>query len=222
MQETTLEQSTKTVFNFFHEALKGFLPGIQSQLVMAPMGSIREVIVNPGKQPIQSSVTILLYLRDGEITTLFIRRPEYPGIHSGQMAFPGGRYEDDDQDHQHTALRETEEEIGISTDNIEVAGALTPLYIPPSNYMVHPFVAVTNPDPSFTPDPAEVSGIVEIPLKALLAPDCIKQLPPSPEFRFLDVPAYVFHETIVWGATAMITAEFIALIRQQNLHTVLF
>lgn len=217
MQETDQIHNTTTLLRQFSTALQQPLPGVQAQLSMAPEGVIRDVFTHADRNPVRSSVLILIYLREGRATTLYIRRPEYPGIHSGQMAFPGGRYEEEDTDNRSTALRETEEEIGIARESLLVAGALTPLYIPPSNYIVYPFVAIAQPEPSFIPDPSEVSGIVEVPLSVLMSPGCICHLPPSPEFRFMEVPAYVFDETIVWGATAMITAELISVINQNNL-----
>ncbi len=208
----------RRLYNLFTEASQEPLPGVAAQLVMAPSGRIMEMEPHAGVTPVRSGVLILLYHKGGVLTTLFIRRPEYSGIHSGQIAFPGGRQEADDANIQYTALRETEEETGIPQERITIAAPLTPLYIPPSNYMVYPFLALTRPDPVFIPDPSEVASIIEIPLVNLLTPDCIKRFPPAPEFKFLEVPAYVFNDIIIWGATAMITAELIELINQNNLR----
>jgi 8-oxo-dGTP pyrophosphatase MutT (NUDIX family) len=200
-------------------ALSSPLPGIEAQATMAPGARLKEIFqMTHDRQAIQSGVMILLYARQGVMHTVMIRRPEYPGIHSGQMAFPGGRFEAEDADMQATALRETEEEIGISRNTMQIAGALSPLYIPPSNYMVHPFVGFTSPDPVFTPDPSEVAEVVEIPLLELLNPGSVKHLPPAPEFKFMDVPAYVIGRAVIWGATAMITAEFMAVIHRNEIR----
>jgi 8-oxo-dGTP pyrophosphatase MutT (NUDIX family) len=204
----------------FYEHLTGCLskplPGIEAQLRMAPAGRVMEIFTHNERKPLLSSVLIPLYIKKGALTTLFIRRPEYPGIHSGQMAFPGGRHEPEDIDHKHTALRETHEEIGISPNQVQVAGSLTPLYIPPSNYMVYPFVGIIPPDPAFTPDPAEVAEIVEIPFIDLMQPGTIRLLPPAPEFKFLEVPAFVIGNNTIWGATAMILAELIEVFRRDD------
>ncbi len=193
------------------------LPGVESQVQLAPAGRVKDIFKTPlNRQPVCSGVLLLLYLRKGVLTLCFIRRPEYPGIHSGQMAFPGGRCEDCDRDSMDTALRETEEETGVARDQCRILGKLTPLYIPPSNYMVYPYVALVNDDPVFTPDPAEVAGIVEVPLRDLLKPDIVKLIPPSESFGFLEVPAYVCNGSVIWGATAMITAEWVEMVRRHG------
>jgi 8-oxo-dGTP pyrophosphatase MutT (NUDIX family) len=193
------------------------LPGIEAQLRMAPAGRVTEIFGHNDKQPVLSSVMILLYEKEGQLSTVFIRRPDYPGIHSGQIAFPGGRSEPEDTDHRQTALRETYEEIGVDAELVHVAGSLTPLYIPPSNYMVYPFVGIIPPDPQFMPDIAEVAEIVEIPFQKLQQPSNITMLPPAPEFRFLEVPAFVIDNITIWGATAMILAELLEVFRRNDL-----
>lgn len=217
---TTITDSTIRSYSIYEPlmaALRAPLPGAEAQVTMAPGARIKEMFHHtPDRQSIQSGVMILIYARNGVMHTLMIRRPEYPGIHSGQMAFPGGRYEECDTTMQDTALREMEEEIGIRAGSVQVAGPLTQLYIPPSNYMVHPFVGFTHPDPVFYPDPAEVAGVVEIPLHMLMHPGAVQHLPPAPEFKFMDVPAYVINNAVIWGATAMITAEFMAVLQRND------
>lgn len=132
------------------------------------------------------------------------------------MAFPGGKHEPEDKSNVDTALRETEEEVGLARNSITIVGALTPLYIPPSNYMVYPFIGIATANPDFSPDPGEVADIIEIPLTKLAAPETVKLLPPSPEFNFMEVPAYVVNSIVIWGATAMITSEFIEIIRKST------
>ena len=118
------------------------LPGEEAQFSMAPFSRerIRE-IPKQNYSPKLSAVLILLFPHNNSINTVLIQRPEYAGIHSGQIAFPGGKFEDDDIELSRTALRETSEEIGIITENIEIIGSLTDIYITPSNFLVRPFVA---------------------------------------------------------------------------------
>jgi len=221
MRVITTQGSMGLLYRELEKVLGQPLPGAGAQVQLAPQGRVREMFYTARDHPpLQSGVLLLVYIRRGEPTLCYIRRPEYPGIHSGQIAFPGGKCEEDDTDTACTALREAEEETGIPRDQIRLVGPLTPLFIPPSNYMVYPWVAVTNDDPVFNPDPAEVACIVEVPLKLLLMPGIVSMMPPSEAFSFMEVPAYVCNGTVIWGATAMITAEFIELVRRSELDRV--
>ncbi|HRZ42168.1 MAG TPA: CoA pyrophosphatase [Bacteroidales bacterium] len=212
-QHTILvDPQTQQLFERLQPALSLTLPGTEAQMQMVPAARHDQIFRQKHQTPVHSSILIVMYFKGQKVHVLFIRRPEYPGVHSGQIAFPGGRREPEDADNLATGLRETEEETGIQRETLQIAGALTPLYIPPSNYLVFPFVAVAPPDPRFIPDPTEVASIVEIPLENLLNPDSIRLMPPAREFSFLEVPAYVIGETVIWGATAMITAELLAVI----------
>lgn len=206
------DPQTQQLFERLQSALSLPLPGTEAQMQMVPAARHDQIFRQKHQSPVLSSILIVFYFKAQQIHVLFIRRPEYPGVHSGQIAFPGGRREPEDADNLATGLRETEEETGIHRETLHIAGALTPLYIPPSNYLVYPFVAVAPPDPVFAPDPAEVASIVEIPLANLLNPGTVRMMPPAREFSFLEVPAYVIGDTVIWGATAMITAELISVI----------
>ena len=164
-----------------------------------------------------SAVLQLFYPLDNEPHLLFIRRTEDGRAHSGQISFPGGRHEPEDASLMITALREAEEEVGIVAGEVEVLGALTPLYIPVSFFMVHPFVAWTDKRPDYLPSPQEVSEILEIPLAYLLdeANKITTEVRPSsvPGLR-LTVPAYQLPDgSFIWGATAMMLAELEEVIR---------
>ncbi len=100
-----------------------------------------------------------------EIYFPLILRPAYDGVHSGQVAFPGGRYEKTDENLIRTALREAQEEIGLRLNDVKVLGILTELFIPASNFYVLPVVATIPYRPDFYPDPREVEDIFEIKLK---------------------------------------------------------
>jgi 8-oxo-dGTP pyrophosphatase MutT (NUDIX family) len=199
-------------FRRLQQRLTSSLPGEASQLKLVPQARLNQIFRQKPSQPVNSSVMIILYQRKGEWSVLYIRRPEYPGIHSGQIAFPGGRQEPEDSDHLDTGLREAMEETGINRETLKVAGALTPLYIPPSNYQVYPYVALGPADPVFIPDPAEVASLLEIPLRRLLHSGNIQMMPPAPEFSFMEVPAYVIDNVVIWGATAMITSELVEVV----------
>lgn len=198
------------------ERLKKPLPGIEAQLRMSSSIRVREMMnfLTP-ESATPSSVLILVYPANREILTVFIQRPEYDGIHSGQISLPGGKAETADPDAAFTALREAREEIGIDIEKVNVIGKLTDLYIPPSNYLVSPFVAYSLERPVFTIEPMEVKKIVEVRIADLVADQNIRE----ERFRIRDTfeitaPAYVVNGEIIWGATAMMIAEFCTILKE--------
>jgi len=113
------------------------LPGISSQMKMVPEARRREIEEYTVAQDArQAAVLICFFLDDGKLKLVLIKRNEYDGVHSGQISFPGGRYEDEDHDMIETALREAEEETNIQRDDVDVLGQITPVYIPPSNFLL--------------------------------------------------------------------------------------
>lgn len=159
--------------------------------------------------PRESAVLALLYPKGNVLHTLMMLRPIYDGVHSGQVAFPGGRREPEDKDLEHTARREFSEETGAWDTSIEVLGPLSPVYIPPSRSLVTPFVAYAPELGSLAPDPREVDRLIETPVDLLLGPDVLRRGPlhlaalgHSTEVSYFDVQGHV-----VWGATAMMLAE---------------
>jgi len=190
------------------------LPGIDAQLTMAPVHRINDIKSGlQSNDSVKSSVLILLYPAGESIKTVVMLRPSYDGVHSGQISLPGGKWETSDNDMSTTALRETFEEIGVPPFKIRLIGHLSPLYIPPSNYIVFPYVGITEIKPEFLTDPAEVQELIEIDISELLNKEtCTTRKITFKDGTFLDVPCYTFGETIIWGATAMILSEFLALL----------
>jgi hypothetical protein len=142
-------------------------------------------------------------------------RPRYPGVHSGQISLPGGKVEPTDQDLAETALRESKEEIGVNPENIRLLGNLTNLYIPPSNFMVTPFVGYQSVRPVFKPDPSEVAEIIEVSLDSFLDNSIIRQKRMKLALGLtMKVPAYCIGSHVIWGATAMILSEFRVIIEE--------
>jgi 8-oxo-dGTP pyrophosphatase MutT (NUDIX family) len=186
------------------------LPGVEAQLKMAHVE--RKLNFSRFKIPEYArmgAVLILLFEDDGNVKTCFIERTQYDGVHSGQIAFPGGKKEPDETLDE-TALRETEEEIGVKRSDITLLGQLTELYIPPSNFLVHPFVGAIGYRPDFFPQPAEVAEVVEIKI------DDLSDVRLRGEKKILlsngsmvQTPYYSLHGKTVWGATAMIISEFL-------------
>ncbi len=156
-------------------------------------------------QPQLAGVLIALYPVDGTLTFVLMRRAEYEGVHSGQISLPGGKQEGDETFEQ-TALREAREEVGVSGP-VEILGSLTPLYVPPSDFEIHPVVGSIPLRPVWKPDPAEVAEIIEVPLHDVLDP----RLKVTEEWtRYgepFTVPLYRFGSHRVWGATAIILSE---------------
>ena len=200
--------------------LKRELPGFSAQKLMAPLGR-RPPIEYLGENiiPKKSAVLILLYPDAGSriVKTVLIHRPENEiGAHAGQVSFPGGGYEYPDIDLSVTALRETEEEIGVDRKTVSLIGPLTPLYIPVSNYMVHPFVGISRYRPDFSIHHQEVAGLLECEVSTFLSSQnkgtTLKHIKVTKQE--MEVPCYLVNGKIIWGATAMILAEMEELLRR--------
>lgn len=156
-----------------------------------------------------SSVLILLYPHNNELNVVFMKRTMDNTPHSGQICFPGGRFEAGDNSLQDTALRETEEELGISATDIEIIGHLTPLQIQVSNMEVRPFVGVSYKKPLFKPNPREVEYLIEVRVKELLDPGIITRKVEYIRGDRIEFPYYNVRDNHIWGATAMILSEFL-------------
>jgi 8-oxo-dGTP pyrophosphatase MutT (NUDIX family) len=193
------------------------LPGAAAQRRMAP--SNRTLIPEPGVNPRQSAILMLLYPSGGEdereIEMLFTVRAPTLGHHSGEISFPGGGAECVDDTLRETALREVEEELGIPPDSIHILGELTPLYIPPSRNLVHPFVGWMPSLPPLDPDPIEVAEVLRVSLAHLLDPQNIDSYVWRHNGRMFTAPSYqIDHRDPIWGATAMMLSELLTVIEK--------
>ncbi|MCZ7669250.1 MAG: CoA pyrophosphatase [Chloroflexi bacterium] len=137
--------------------------------------------------------------------------------HAGQISFPGGRQEESES-LLTTALRETEEEIGIPASAVLPLGQLSAIYIPPSGFIVHPFVGwyQNGGSPTFLPSPFEVSQVIEAPLTMLLAPETAVTEPWEFKGHQVMVPYFAIQDHKVWGATAIMLNEFLERLRLVN------
>lgn len=187
------------------------LPGINAHILMAPSGRQPTLSADYyiGMNPRASAVMMLVYPRNEVATLILTKRHTYQGVHSAQVSFPGGKAEPEDTDLKHTALRETFEEVGIEPNAINVVMRFSDLYIPPSNFLVSPFLGVLNSEPVFLPADYEVAEIVELPLDMLLDDTIVQNAALETSYAPLaKVPAFNVNGHIVWGATAMMLSEF--------------
>lgn len=192
--------------------LQGVLPGRPAQYRMAPQPRAGGGIEDPTPANArQGGVLVLFYPLAGQPYLPLILRPTYEGVHSGQVGFPGGGQESGDPDIVATALREAQEEIGIAREPITVLGQLTPLYVFASNYLVHPTVAWMAHPPQFHIDQREVAALIEMPLSALLDPANYRRERWELRGRAVDVPFFHIQNYTIWGATAMMLSELLAL-----------
>lgn len=185
------------------------LGGITSQFKMAPELRMKYSIEGIAQRNPRESAVLALFYPDRENITKFllILRASYNGTHSAQISFPGGKKERNDINLMQTALRETQEEVGVDANAISIYRTLTRTYIPPSNFWVTPFMGFLNKKPDFTTN-EEVELLVEVKLTDLLDDQFLisKNLSTS-YMKNIDVPCFKFNDQIVWGATAMILSE---------------
>ncbi len=160
------------------------------------------------KNPRKAAVLMLFYPKN-EVTHLaLIVRNSYPGVHSSQIGFPGGKVEEYDADLEETALRETHEEVGIEPQKIKIIKPFSEIYIPPSNFLVAPFMGVSHEELTFVPDLDEVKRVLEFSIVDFLDDNTITNVKMSTSYATdIEVPAFIVDKYVVWGATAMMMSE---------------
>ncbi|MBT3588363.1 MAG: CoA pyrophosphatase [Flavobacteriaceae bacterium] len=187
------------------------LPGEAAQFKMAPMerlAALKRIAVKK-KTVRKAGVMVLFYPSEAKQTMLvLILRKTYKGVHSAQIGFPGGKYENGDTSLNETALRETEEEIGVLRNTVFVLKKLTEVYIPPSNFFVQPYLGITKKTPNFILQEEEVEMLIEVPLIHFMD-DTVKvsQNLTTSYAKNIEVPAFLLNNHLVWGATAMMLSE---------------
>ena len=194
------------------------LPAQVSQLKMSPPFRLEliEMSKDKMKRANKAGVMALFYPDKQQQTKLvLILRNTYNGVHSGQIGFPGGKFQPNDVSLEKTAIRETSEEIGIPEQSIEIIKQLTEVYIPPSNFYVQPFLGIIKDTPTFNKQDDEVEEIIEVLLNHLFNELNVINTSVETSYKIkVEVPAYKLNGHIVWGATAMMLSEIKDLLKK--------
>jgi 8-oxo-dGTP pyrophosphatase MutT (NUDIX family) len=198
------------------ERLKEPLPGEEAQFKMAPLRrkELLEMYRAGNYTPVQSAVLISLYPKDNSIYTALMLRTKDAGAHSEQVSFPGGKQEAFDESLFQTAWREAQEEVGIGDNKIMLKFALTPVYIPVSNFMVNPFVVVFPEILSFHINEKEVKELLEMDVGFLFDPKNKGTAFFQSKTSKIEAPFYRLKEHKIWGATAMLLSELETILRE--------
>lgn len=194
------------------------LPAESSQFKMSP--PFREKLQEQQRDAIKNAKcagVVALFYPDIHANTklVLILRKTYKGVHSAQVGFPGGKLETTDLSIKHAAIRETWEEVGVPENHIEILRAMTKVYIPPSNFFVHPFIGVTRNTPNFIKQDEEVEDIIEVSLQDFISDVNVVTETVSTSYSVqVAVPAFQLNNHIVWGATAMMLSEIKDLLKE--------
>ena len=206
-----MQAASSLTIQALEQALSKEKPGFEIQKEMSPVRGDAERYYETPDFARKAGVMMVLYMKDADWHTAFLKRTmNLNDAHSGQISLPGGRFEESDATLVQCALRETEEEIGIPQNDIDVVGSLSSLYVYASNHLVQPFVGFLSDPPEFRIDQSEVHSVIEAPVSYLADHSVVKLTDLSVRgFKLKDVPYYDLFGEILWGATAMMVSEFL-------------
>jgi len=191
------------------------LPGRSAQLLMAPRPPLRFPEGLDASRVRQAAGLLLLFPRDEAAHVVLTERAHTLERHRGQISLPGGVIEPGET-HAQAALREAQEEIGIEPAHVHTIGPLTSIDIPVSGFRLHPIVAVSDRQPAFRHAHDEVARVLTVDLDVLRDPERILWRTLERAGRAIDYPAFAIENVEIWGATAMVLAEFLALFGWQG------
>ena len=202
------------IFYRIQQELKD-LPGEAAHFEMYPKRGISSEELKDAVDYKKSAVLALMY-EDAGTKMILTQRHEYKGKHSGQISFPGGKMEDEDESIMQTALRETQEEIGVHPKDIEILGSLTDVYIPVSRFLVHPFIGYHKTVPKLKREEKEVKEIFSFDIEDLLLEDTLQKrdIKAADGLTLKNVPCFILENKIVWGATALMLNEIKVLLKR--------
>lgn len=189
---------------------KEILLSTDAHIKMAPMERISYLkeAQYMEKNPRKAAVLMLFYPKNKITHLALIVRNTYPGVHSSQIGFPGGKVEEYDSNLQQTALRETHEEVGVHPEKVKIIKTFSEIYIPPSNFLVAPFMGISHEELLFNPDLEEVKRVLEFSIVDFLDEKSITKVKMSTSYATdIEVPAFMVDKYVVWGATAMMMSE---------------
>lgn len=200
-------------------ALYNVLPGKQAHDKMAPRPKFIEGIEGIHScPPVDCAVLVLIVPFENDLAISFIRRSNSGKYHGGQIAFPGGKMEKEDENALQTALRECHEEIGVPEEKVSILGVLSDIYIPLSNFNITPIVGTTLQLPEFTLSENEVDKVILVKLKDLFDDHHKSVCTFIRHGHDITAPGYAIGEDFIWGATAMILAELEQLMKTNTFH----
>jgi 8-oxo-dGTP pyrophosphatase MutT (NUDIX family) len=204
---------------YLQKRLQQPLPGEQAQLRMAH--AFRRKLWPAPQEAFHAGVLICFFPKNDEWHLVLIERSSVNknDRHAGQISFPGGKKDPSDSDIVACALRECYEEVGVRVDPNNCLGMLTPLYIPVSNFLVHPVIAYHTQIPRFEPQIEEVVNIIELPFSHFFDSNNQKHtdILLGTQVQIKDVPYFDAHGKKIWGATAMILSELMALFELEHI-----
>jgi 8-oxo-dGTP pyrophosphatase MutT (NUDIX family) len=204
------------VKKYLKEAVHGKLPGVLAHTKMLPPGRRLKTLDNELSRVKMSSVLLLLFPEGDQLYTCLTKRPQTMRNHPGQISFPGGKVEKDDQSAEMTALREAREEIGLDHTRIEILGKLTDLYVEVSQFSIQPFLAWADQKPEFVVDFGEVEELILFPISDFVANELVLETELETFTGPLQVKYYPYNGEFIWGATAMILSELIEILKSRK------